>query len=112
MLVPRFNLWIEQEGEVVISHWRAKLLKAIDQHGSITAAAAALDVPYRRAWERIQEMERCLGSPLVTTEVGGSKGGGSELTADGRALLNRFDEFADGFEEVVQARFRASFESD
>jgi molybdate transport system regulatory protein len=110
MLIPRFNLWIEKEGEVVISRWRARLLRAIDQTGSITAAAAELEVPYRRAWERIQDMERCLDAPLVTTEIGGSSGGGSQLTSEGRALLSQFDKFAQGFGEEVQTRFRESFE--
>jgi molybdate transport system regulatory protein len=110
MLIPRFNLWVENEGEVVISRWRASLLRAIDETGSITAAAAELEVPYRRAWERIQDMERCLGAPLVMTEIGGSSGGGSQLTPEGRALLTRFDKFAQGFEEEVQTRFRETFE--
>jgi molybdate transport system regulatory protein len=109
MLIPRFNLWIEKEGEVVISRWRASLLRAIDQTGSITAAAAELEVPYRRAWERIQDMERCLEAPLVMTEIGGSGGGGSQLTPEGRALLTRFDKFSHGFDEEVQTRFHESF---
>jgi molybdate transport system regulatory protein len=109
MFKPRFNLWIEKDGAVVISQWRARLLRAIDQTGSITAAAEALDVPYRRAWERVQEMEQCLGDKLVLTEVGGTSGGGAQLTAEARMLLSRFDRFAKGFEEVVQARFLEGF---
>ena len=50
----RYNLWIEHEGEVVISGWRVRLLEAVDRTGAITSAAAELNVPYRRAWERIQ----------------------------------------------------------
>jgi molybdate transport repressor ModE-like protein len=55
-------------------------------------------------------MERCLGENLVTTEIGGSSGGGAQLTAEGRALLARFDDFAWGFNEEVEARFRESFQ--
>lgn len=106
---PRFNIWIENEGDVVISHWRARLLEAIDRTGSITAAARELDVPYRRAWERIQEMERSLGGSLVTTEIGGSGGGGAQLTPAGQDLLSRFHAFTLGFEEEISARYKAVF---
>lgn len=106
---PRFNLWIEKDGEVVISRWRARLLEAIDQVGSISAAAEVLEVPYRRAWERIQEMEQGLGTKLIETEVGGSSGGGARLTEQGRALLNQFTRFANGFDKDVETRFRESF---
>jgi molybdate transport system regulatory protein len=109
MLRPRFNLWIEKEGQVVISRWRAHLLRAIDQSGSITAAAAELNVPYRRAWERLHEMESKLEVKLVETEVGGSSGGGASLTPEGRALLKRFETFSEGFEELVAVRFQQSF---
>ncbi len=111
MLKPRFNLWIEKEGVVLISRWRARLLEAIDRTGSITAAANELEVPYRRAWERIQEMERCLGSKLIDTEIGGKRGGGAALTQDGHTLLAQFNEFASGFEDIVSSRFQTSFNS-
>ncbi len=109
MLKPRFNLWIEKDGVVVISRWRARLLRAIDATGSITAAAGTLNVPYRRAWERIQEMEASLGETLVSTEVGGIHGGGAALTPHGQAFLERFEAFAQGFDEQVEARFQEHF---
>ena len=62
---PGFNLWIEHDDQVVLSFWRVRLLEAIDTTGSISAAAEALNVPYRRAWEKLQEMEHGLGYKLV-----------------------------------------------
>jgi len=85
------------------------LLRAIDKSGSITAAAAELNVPYRRAWERLHEMESSFEVQLVETEIGGSSGGGASLTLEGRALLERFEAFSEGFEELVAGRFQHSF---
>ena len=31
---PKFNLWIEHNGVVVLSEWRVRLLDAIDQGGT------------------------------------------------------------------------------
>jgi len=57
----QLNLWLEQDGKVVLSYWRVRLLKAIENSGSITAAAEEMGVAYRRAWEKLQEMEEGLG---------------------------------------------------
>jgi molybdate transport system regulatory protein len=78
---PKYNLWIELDGEVVLSGWRISLLKSIARHGSISAAASEMGVPYRRAWQRLHEMEERLGEALVNTEVGGAlwRGGINQL---------------------------------
>jgi molybdate transport system regulatory protein len=106
---PKFNLWIEQDGVVVLSPWRMRLLEAIDAAGSISAAAEQLKIPYRRAWEKLQEMEKGLGTKLVDTAVGGAGGGGARLTETGREAMNRFRVFAAGFEQEVAARYAAVF---
>ena len=52
------KLWIESEdGHVALSEWRVTLLEAVREHGSLVAAARALGVPHRTAWQRIREME-------------------------------------------------------
>ena len=62
---PRSNLWIEKNGQVVLSRWRVNLLRAIDETGSISAAAEKMQVSYHRAWEKLHEMETRLGVALV-----------------------------------------------
>ncbi len=106
---PKFNLWIEQDGEVVLSAWRVRLLLAIDATGSITAAAEQLNLPYRRAWEKVQEIERGLGLKVIETAVGGVGGGGAHLTAAGRGAIQQFEEFSAGFEAEVAQRYRVAF---
>ena len=110
MIVPRYNLWLEQDGKVVLSGWRVRLLQAVASTGSITAAAEAVDVPYRRAWEKLKEMETRLGLSLLETEVGGAGGGGARLTAEAEELVARFLEFSNGFEAEVDTRFKRAFD--
>jgi molybdenum-dependent DNA-binding transcriptional regulator ModE len=52
---PCANFWIEKDGKVVLSEWRVALLEAVEQTGSINAAAAQQGVPFRVAWRKIQE---------------------------------------------------------
>lgn len=108
-MMPRFNLWIEIEGEVVLSSWRIKLLKAIDSTGSISSAAEEMDVPYRRAWERLHEMEIRLGYGLLQTEIGGSGGGGAVLTKKAKDLISRFSQFEGGLDSEIKKRFENAF---
>ena len=63
---------------------------AIAQHGSISAAARALGMSYRRAWLRVETMNRSVREPLVTTLAGGKHGGGTQLTAMGEQVLQRY----------------------
>ncbi len=106
---PRYNVWIEQEGSVVLSRWRTRLLEAIDELGSIRAAAERVGVPYRRAWEKVQEMEARSRQSLVETEVGGEGGGGARLTPAARDLVRRFGEFESGLDQEIARRYLAAF---
>jgi molybdate transport system regulatory protein len=112
MMRARYNLWLEREGKVVLSVWRVRLLEAIATTGSITAAAEEMQVPYRRAWEKLQEMEAGMGRSLIETEVGGAGGGGASLTSDAQDLIKRFKAFADGMDEEINTRFQRTFHDD
>ncbi|MCA9867848.1 MAG: winged helix-turn-helix domain-containing protein [Anaerolineae bacterium] len=106
---PRYNLWLEVDGQVVLSLWRVELLRAVAATGSISAAAEQLDVPYRTAWHKIHEMEMRLGEKLVETQVGGRHGGGARLTATAERHLARFDRLAEDMERFVADSFDANF---
>lgn len=103
------NFWIEKEGKVVLSSWRIRLLKAIAETGSISAAAGKMGISYRRAWDKIHESEQRLGVKLVETQTGGSGGGGSELTEAAKDYIRRFEEFTSGLNEVLSRRFGEFF---
>lgn len=107
---PRYNLWIEVNGEVVLSLWRADLLRAIAASGSISAAAEQLKIPYRTAWQKINEMETRLGEKLVDTQTGGHHGGGARLTPAAELYLEQFDRFAHDMQRFVVDAFEANFD--
>jgi molybdate transport system regulatory protein len=110
-LTLRANLWLEQDGRVVLSPWRVRLLQAIRATGSISAAARRMGVQYRCAYDKLAEMEAGLGVALVERQVGGSGGGGARLTPEGDAYVERFTEFVGKFEAMMQKEGRESFGS-
>jgi molybdate transport system regulatory protein len=99
---PHFNVWFENGGEVVASRWRMRLLAAIDEHGSISAGARVMGVPYRVAWQKVHEMEERLGRRLLDTQTGGAKGGGAHLTAAGREHVEQMQAFCDRTDEALR----------
>lgn len=112
VLVPHINLWVERQGQVVLSIWRIELLEAIAQTGSISGAAEQLHVPYRVAWSKIKEMEYGLGVQLVETRIGGCDGGGAQLTTEAEAYIQRFRQFSSRFESWVEQQFSEAFQED
>lgn len=106
---PNYNLWMEVNGEVVLSLWRVRLLEAIQETGSITHAAEKIGVPYRVAWQKIQEMEARLGEKLLETHAGGAQGGGSQLTPLALDYIARFNLFKDEVIGQVERSFKDHF---
>ncbi|MEF8786160.1 MAG: TOBE domain-containing protein [Haloarculaceae archaeon] len=76
-------------GDVAVDETDVALLRAVDERGSLNAAADALGRSYSRAHKRLTELEAAFG-PLVDRERGGAGGGGSALTDGGHDLLARF----------------------
>lgn len=66
---------------------KADLLASIRTTGSITAAASALGMSYRRAWSLVSEANKAFRAPLVELSRGGEGGGGARLTKEGEAVL-------------------------
>jgi molybdate transport system regulatory protein len=76
--------------EIAIGPGKADLLEAIAAQGSITAAARAMDMSYRRAWLLVDAMNRCWSTALVETSPGRAKGSGARLSEAGRRVLDRY----------------------
>ena len=69
---------------------KADLLQAIEQTGSISAAARNMGMSYRRAWLLIDTMNQCFREPVVDTATGGKGGGGAQITPFGNAALRAY----------------------
>ena len=68
-------------------HDHLELLERIDASGSISAAANALGMSYKAAWDAVETINNLSDQPLVERRVGGRNGGGAELTTHGRRLV-------------------------
>ncbi len=80
---------------------KAELLEQIDETGSISAAARAMGMSYRRAWQLVEAMNRDFAEPLVKTAIGGARGGGTVVTAAGKAALAAFRRMEDKASKAI-----------
>ena len=69
---------------------KADLLGAIQQKGSISAAALSMDMSYKRAWDLVNTMNKSFKQIVVATSVGGGKGGGAKVTDFGLQVLMQY----------------------
>ena len=87
----KFHLRGARQGAALaIGPGKVALLEAIARTGSISSAARALGMSYRRAWLLVDETNRCLVHPAVRTVSGGPRGGGTALTPTGDELVRRY----------------------
>ena len=89
----------------------AELLRRVDGLHSLRSAAAGMEMAYSKAWTIIRNSESYFGFKLLNTSTGGKGGGGAELTAEGRELLRKYDEFCAGMQTYGDKIFTEKFEA-
>ena len=84
----RFRLDFHDQCSVGIG--KITLLEAIVRTGSLSQAARDIGMSYRRAWLLIDSMNGEFDTPVISATVGGSGGGGAQLTAFGGELIRAY----------------------
>ncbi len=86
------RLWIKitfgDRGQ--IGPGKIRLLQGIAEHRSISAAARAEGMSYRRAWLLTDQMNKTFRAPVVQTHTGGNTRGGAKLTPLGEEIVARY----------------------
>jgi len=87
---------------------RIDILRRIGEVGSISEAARAAGVSYKAAWQAIDTLSNLAGAALVERVVGGSGGGGAQLTPAGRQVLQAADLMQQARAQVLAKLARGS----
>jgi molybdate transport system regulatory protein len=82
---------------------RARLIALIDTTGSISAAAREMGMSYRRAWQLVEAINESFNQPVVTTAVGGKKGGGAIVTDFGKRMVEAYHQMESKASAVIAA---------
>ena len=97
------RLWLETDEGRFLGIGRLELLERIAELGSISKAAQAMGMSYKRAWDLVSSMNAQAAVPLVSTQTGGTKGGGTVVTEAGQAAIAAFAALQARFQEFMRA---------
>jgi len=86
----RSRVWVFDEDIPFLGIGRIQLLENIEECGSITKGAEAMNMSYRKAWQLVENMNQMSPKPLVEKQMGGEKGGGATVTAEGKTVIKKY----------------------
>lgn len=86
-----------------------RLLKAIDETGSIQAAAASMQMSYTKGWKMINQAEKEMGFLFLNRCNGGKHGGSSTITEEGRLFMKRYHALEEDLKRISQRFFDTYF---
>jgi molybdate transport repressor ModE-like protein len=86
-----------------------ELLSGIEETGSISAAAAKMEMSYTKCWKMINKAEEEMGFRFVDRTKGGKNGGQSSLTQEARTFLDRYRALTEDLGRMSRNFFDAYF---
>jgi molybdate transport system regulatory protein len=90
MTTPAIRFRIDFTDNVNLGPGKIALLEAIKSTGSISDAARALGMSYRRAWILIDSVKQGFSEAVIVSASGGKGGGGARVTAFGDSLIDQY----------------------
>lgn len=81
---------------------KIELLKALQTESSITAAAKSLNIPYKKAWNLLDALNKTFNQPVFEARVGGKGGGKTELTPIGNQLIKSYEALEKKLNQCVE----------
>jgi molybdate transport system regulatory protein len=100
-------LTLTMESGARIGPGKAALLESVRSSGSISAAARAMGMDYKRAWLLVDSINRAFRTPAVERMAGGTGGGGAVLTPFGQDLLERYRRLEAAARQLAAADLKA-----
>ena len=85
------------------------LLRAIDEYGSLRAAAKSMHLSYSKALHMIANVEKALGFIVTEKVIGGRGGGGSILTKEAKAFLQTYEAYKEACDEANSKLYHTYF---
>ncbi len=107
----RFKLWLSSKNvEGIFGDGKWRLLKAIENTGSLSAASASLRISYRKAWGDLNKAQNALNVALVQKQRGGILGGKTILTGEGKEWVKAYTKFRSEIEKAAEKAFKKHME--
>ena len=103
---PGLTLRVLGRRAAAIGPGKAELIERIGASGSISAAARAMGMSYRRAWQLVEALNHHFREPVIETAIGGRRGGGARVTPFGRAVAALFRQMEEKASSAIAGDLR------
>lgn len=91
---------IDDNGDKFFGEGPFRLLTRVEETGSLRKAALSMGMAYTKALRILKRAEEVLGYPLTERTVGGSSGGGSQLTQRGKEWIEKYEAYRNACAEA------------
>ena len=102
-------VFLDDQGEKFFGEGPFQLLRAVEETGSLRAAAMSMNMAYTKALKVLKNAEAALGFSLTARTTGGKDGGGSQLTSEGREWIVRYEAYRNACMEANRQLYREFF---
>ena len=103
-----YKIWLDRGGSA-FGEGPYRLLKGVEEKGSLWQAAAAMEMAYSKAQRIMSCCERNLGFALTTRQAGGVSGGGSKVTSEAAGLMRKYEEIRAQAQQAIGETYRKHF---
>lgn len=98
-----YKIWIETEdGKGVLGYGQQRLLKAIQEKGTLNDAIIETGFHYRKSWDKLKKIESLLGFRIIIKRRGGAEKGKTVLTEKGKKLIETFERFHERYDDILK----------
>lgn len=88
-------IFVDDNNEKFFGEGPYRLLRGIEKNGSLRSTAMNMGMSYTKALKLVNNAEKELGIRFTTRVAGGKSGGGSVLTSEGKAWLDKYEKYRD-----------------
>ena len=103
-------IFLDDNDEKFFGEGPARLMRGIEATGSLRGAAMSMGMAYTKALKLISNAENALGFKLTERVTGGNKGGGSQITPEGREWLTKYENYRDACKAANAKLYKEFFQ--
>jgi len=89
----------------------ASIMALVKETNNLSEAYRIMELSSSKGWRIIKKAEKGLGFPLFASRIGGKGGGKTELTKEGKELLEKYQNFVDELNIEAERLFEKYFSS-
>ena len=98
--------FLDDNGEKFFGEGPYRLLSGVEKTGSLHKTAEELKMSWSKAFRIVKRAEEVLGFPLFERKTGGTGGGGSAVTPEGKAWIRKYETYREACRKEEARIFR------